>query len=111
MKEKCPECHGTGYLNHFNHVANGVCFVCMGKGEINGHFQKDGTIYGHAVYELKIWGHDLSPEHKTHRIARIEANSSKEAEDKLHEAIKKSTDTKAKYYRCQPTQILSVEEL
>ena len=31
----CPRCDGSGYLPHFNHVANGVCFLCNGDGDVN----------------------------------------------------------------------------
>jgi len=27
----CPRCHGTGYLPHFKHVEDGVCFLCWGN--------------------------------------------------------------------------------
>lgn len=30
--DRCPFCRGTGYVPHFSHVANGVCFRCDGKG-------------------------------------------------------------------------------
>ena len=28
---KCPRCKGTGYLPHFHHVENGICFLCLGS--------------------------------------------------------------------------------
>lgn len=27
----CPRCNGTGYLPHFKHVENGICFLCFGN--------------------------------------------------------------------------------
>jgi DnaJ-class molecular chaperone len=29
---KCSKCKGTGIINSFFHVSNGVCFDCMGSG-------------------------------------------------------------------------------
>jgi hypothetical protein len=29
---KCSKCQGTGYLIHFAHIFNGVCFQCEGFG-------------------------------------------------------------------------------
>jgi len=28
----CDKCEGKGYINGFNHYANGVCFQCAGNG-------------------------------------------------------------------------------
>lgn len=36
-KVKCTNCSGTGRVDHFAHIANGVCFVCEGTGKV-----KDG---------------------------------------------------------------------
>lgn len=30
--EPCSGCHGTGRKPHFSHIANGLCFDCMGMG-------------------------------------------------------------------------------
>lgn len=30
---RCSRCGGTGVLPQFNHICNGVCFRCWGKGE------------------------------------------------------------------------------
>jgi len=27
----CPKCGGTGYLPHYHHVENGICFLCFGN--------------------------------------------------------------------------------
>lgn len=32
IKIKCDNCNGTGYIPHYNHVENGICFKCMGSG-------------------------------------------------------------------------------
>jgi len=29
-RRPCPRCGGTGYLPHFKHVQNGICFLCRG---------------------------------------------------------------------------------
>ncbi len=29
----CDRCEGKGYINGFNHYADGVCFACEGKGK------------------------------------------------------------------------------
>lgn len=29
---KCPKCGGTGYIDYYNHVDGGVCFLCGGSG-------------------------------------------------------------------------------
>lgn len=31
---KCYKCDGTGQINAFGHVANGVCFACKGAGTL-----------------------------------------------------------------------------
>lgn len=31
---QCPRCSGTGTVNHFLHVENGVCFLCGGSGQV-----------------------------------------------------------------------------
>jgi hypothetical protein len=31
--EKCHRCGGRGRLDHYRHVANGVCFACDGSGK------------------------------------------------------------------------------
>ena len=30
----CPRCSGKGYLDHFNHVASGRCFLCGGSKKV-----------------------------------------------------------------------------
>ena len=30
----CPKCQGTGYFREFAHYAAGVCFCCMGAGQV-----------------------------------------------------------------------------
>lgn len=32
IEKVCEKCNGTGKLNHFQHVDNGVCFKCGGHG-------------------------------------------------------------------------------
>ncbi|AWB57441.1 hypothetical protein [Colwellia sp. Arc7-D] len=32
-KNRCSNCEGSGYLLHFSHVLNGVCFSCNGTGK------------------------------------------------------------------------------
>jgi len=34
IKSMCTQCMGKGYINHYDHIANGVCFKCQGKGYI-----------------------------------------------------------------------------
>jgi hypothetical protein len=34
-KATCDKCNGTGKLNHFNHIMDGVCFRCNGTGKID----------------------------------------------------------------------------
>lgn len=31
----CPSCQGKGIIKYFEHVQNGKCFSCNGKGKIN----------------------------------------------------------------------------
>ena len=31
-KEPCPKCPGTGYIDQYAHVENGLCFKCNGTG-------------------------------------------------------------------------------
>ncbi|MDR7086828.1 hypothetical protein J2X11_001667 [Aeromicrobium panaciterrae] len=31
----CPRCAGSGHLPHYNHVAEGVCFLCGGSGRVS----------------------------------------------------------------------------
>ena len=35
MTVTCPKCGGSGYISHFSHVDNGVCFECMGSGVVD----------------------------------------------------------------------------
>lgn len=30
---RCPKCGGTGYIDYYNHVDGGVCFLCGGTGK------------------------------------------------------------------------------
>lgn len=30
---RCPKCGGTGYIDYYNHVEGGVCFLCGGTGK------------------------------------------------------------------------------
>lgn len=39
----CPKCDGTGYIAGFDHIADGVCFLCAGRGIV-----ADGTTYAGA---------------------------------------------------------------
>lgn len=41
----CWKCAGSGHLDWAKHIANGVCFVCKGKGEYTVHQDKrTGTV-------------------------------------------------------------------
>lgn len=31
----CVQCGGTGIMDRYMHIADGVCFRCMGKGTVN----------------------------------------------------------------------------
>lgn len=31
--EKCVNCRGTGRVDHFAHIDNGICYACGGKGK------------------------------------------------------------------------------
>jgi uncharacterized phage protein len=33
-KKTCPRCQGTGHIDHYLHVAHGVCFKCGGSGKV-----------------------------------------------------------------------------
>jgi DnaJ-class molecular chaperone len=33
--ENCPKCSGAGVLSEYSYYMNGVCFQCMGTGNIN----------------------------------------------------------------------------
>jgi hypothetical protein len=46
----CPRCNGTGYLPHFSHVENGICFLCMGKYTNSG-------IFINAINKVKEYGY------------------------------------------------------
>ena len=47
-KIKCPKCGGTGYIPAYNHVEEGICFLCDGSGWISEseykHIQKQEAI-------------------------------------------------------------------
>ncbi len=32
--QPCTKCNGTGYLKHYNHILNGICFNCNGFGSV-----------------------------------------------------------------------------
>lgn len=34
-KYTCPKCSGTGVVQRFGHVKNGICFDCDGTGQIS----------------------------------------------------------------------------
>jgi hypothetical protein len=46
----CYKCNGTGYLQGFEHVANGVCFDCKGSG-IRPEFAKKNIGYSRALVQ------------------------------------------------------------
>lgn len=33
-KKKCSRCKGAGHIDHYLHVAHGVCFKCGGEGKV-----------------------------------------------------------------------------
>jgi hypothetical protein len=40
----CPwGCNGTGHLPHFQHIADGVCFGCKGRGWLYGRNEVDAA--------------------------------------------------------------------
>lgn len=34
-KVKCPRCGGRGYIDYYEHIDDGICFACQGKGKLN----------------------------------------------------------------------------
>jgi len=49
---KCYNCNGTG-LTPFKHIANGICFVCQGTGEIKYDDHKDEISLMHFHKNFK----------------------------------------------------------
>jgi hypothetical protein len=47
----CPRCEGTGYLPHYSHVQNGICFLCMAN------YTHDG-LFVMAAKKVKEYGYD-----------------------------------------------------
>lgn len=39
----CPKCDGSGYTAGFDHIADGICFLCAGRGVV-----PEGTSYAGA---------------------------------------------------------------
>lgn len=71
-QSSCSRCQGTGYLPHFSHVANGVCFMCGGDGlvhqkrsvskvEVLPCFNDGQCVVVVADYSSKRWVHKVGP--------------------------------------------------
>jgi len=56
---KCYKCGGTGYIEEYSHIRNGICFACNGQGWDNDdteelNRQQNESIaedYGYNSYE------------------------------------------------------------
>jgi len=68
---ECDRCSGVGYLQHYSHIAKGVCFACAGTGQLTqrpipaatqtakkapapGYARKAVTILGISGYVYKL---------------------------------------------------------
>lgn len=58
---KCPKCDGTGFIGHYAHIANGVCFTCQGSGTI--------TRKINAPSKMNATHCRTVPEAQAHRLA------------------------------------------
>jgi len=47
----CPRCGGRGDIPQYAHVAGGVCFLCMGSGEITGESVRDSFFFTGGTIE------------------------------------------------------------
>ena len=36
----CPKCYGQGYINGYEHIEGGVCFLCGGTGNYTTHWKE-----------------------------------------------------------------------
>ena len=50
-RKPCPRCGGTGYLPHFRHVQNGICFLCGGG---DGHYVN--PVFEREMREARLQG-------------------------------------------------------
>lgn len=72
FETKCPKCGGTGHIDFYNHVENGICFQCDGSG----------------YYETS-WK-EYTPEYRAKLDARRLAKAKKLAPEKNAKFLKKA---------------------
>jgi DnaJ-class molecular chaperone len=49
---KCTNCSGTGRVNHFAHIDNGICYACNGTGKVKANAENAGTNMNAAHHIL-----------------------------------------------------------
>jgi RecJ-like exonuclease len=61
---KCPKCHGKGYIEVYDHIDDGMCYMCKGGGVVDdvevGASNNDYYDYvilhkGEVVHEFSAW--------------------------------------------------------
>lgn len=57
---RCPKCGGTGYIDYYNHVDGGVCFLCGGTGK-----HSTQVVVRTVEYQKKLNDQRLEKAHKT----------------------------------------------
>jgi len=63
----CPKCFGTGTINSYKHIQNGVCFECGGTGAVNG-------IENHVINLDKFHARGKAPYFKGTPIRMIKSS-------------------------------------
>ena len=74
VTETCGKCNGTGYIGHYKHIENGVCFACNGTG-IHVHTEKIMT----PEYEMKLESRRKAREEKKLQKAMLESEKNNKA--------------------------------
>jgi hypothetical protein len=55
----CPwGCNGTGHLPHFQHIANGACFGCKGRGWLYGRLEVEAAAPAQQQQQPRRWRRD-----------------------------------------------------
>lgn len=50
----CPKCNGTGYIDAFRNIANGVCFQCEGNKKVRVRIGKRKPVKPPTEFQTKM---------------------------------------------------------
>ena len=51
---QCPKCGGNGYINGYEHIEGGVCFLCGGTGNYTTHWKEMTPEYAQKLADRRL---------------------------------------------------------